>query len=120
MNLPTSLFLITILIAASAFFSVAEISMAAARRLKLSQLAERGDRRAARVLAVQNAHGHFVTVVQIGLNTIAILGGVVGDDALSFVMVTALFIVMADLVSKRLGINEPEQLAMLTVGPMQN
>lgn len=25
----------------------------------------------------------FVTVVQIGLNTIAILGGIVGDDALS-------------------------------------
>jgi CBS domain containing-hemolysin-like protein len=142
-NLPTSLFLIAIPIAASAFFSVAEISMAAARRIKLSQLADGGDRRAARVLAVQNAPGHFVTVVQIGLNTIAILGGVVGDDALSphlnqavtflgvdpsasgalattlsFVSVTALFIVVADLVPKRLGMNEPERLAMLTVGPM--
>ena len=143
MDLPTSLLIIVGLIAASAFFSVAEISMAASRRLKLTQLADEGDGRARQVLAVQDAPGHFVTVVQIGLNTVAILGGIVGDGvlsphfesllaalgvadargstlsvALSFVTVTSLFILLADLVPKRLGMNDPERLAMLTVGPM--
>jgi CBS domain containing-hemolysin-like protein len=136
------LLFIALLIASAAFFSVAEISMAAARRLKLRQLADDGDLRAERVLAVQAAPGHYFTVVQIGLNMVAILGGIVGEGvltphyarllgyaldaeraqsvgfALSFLTITALFIVLADLVPRRLGMNDPEQLAMRTVGPM--
>jgi CBS domain containing-hemolysin-like protein len=136
------LLFIALLIAGAAFFSVAEISMAAARRLKLRQLADEGDVRAARVIAVQQAPGHYFTVVQIGLNMVAILGGIVGEGALtphfatllgyvlgaeqaqtagfalSFLTITALFIVLADLVPRRLGMNDPERLAMSTVGPM--
>jgi CBS domain containing-hemolysin-like protein len=137
-----ALLFIPLLIAAAAFFSVAEISMAAARRLKLRQLADEGDRRAEQVIAVQSAPGHYFTVVQIGLNMVAILGGIVGEGALtphyaalvawlagperaqtigfalSFLTITALFIVLSDLVPRRLGMNDPERLAMLTVGPM--
>jgi CBS domain containing-hemolysin-like protein len=136
------LLLIALLIAGAAFFSAAEISMAAARRLKLRQLADEGDLRAARVIAVQEAPGHYFTVVQIGLNMVAILGGIVGEGALtphyaellalamdadraqtigfalSFLTITSLFIVLADLVPRRLGMNDPERLAMRTVGPM--
>jgi CBS domain containing-hemolysin-like protein len=136
------LLFIALLIAGAAFFSAAEISMAAARRLKLRQLADDGDARAARVIAVQEAPGHYFTVVQIGLNMVAILGGIVGEGALtphfaallghvldseraqtvgfalSFLSITALFIVLADLVPRRLGMNDPERLAMRTVGPM--
>lgn len=128
--------------AASAFFSMAELSVAASRRLSLQQRAETGDARAARVLAVQAAPGHYFTVVQIGVNTIAILGGIVGEGAFtphfesafrmalapelaaqlafaaSFACITALFIVVADLVPKRLSMNEPERVAMALVGPM--
>ena len=77
--MTTSLLLIALLIAGSAFFSMAELSLAASRRLNLQQRAERGDGRAARVLAVQEHPGDYFTVVQIGLNAVAILGGVVGD-----------------------------------------
>ncbi|HEV8688787.1 MAG TPA: hemolysin family protein [Ideonella sp.] len=136
------LLLIALLIAGAAFFSAAEISMAAARRLKLRQLADEGDLRASRVIAVQEAPGHYFTVVQIGLNMVAILGGIVGEGALtphyaallalvmdadhaqtigfalSFLTITSLFIVLADLVPRRLGMNDPERLAMRTVGPM--
>ena len=38
--------------------------------------------------------------------------------AASFASITALFIVMADLVPKRLSMNEPERVAMALVGPM--
>lgn len=140
--MSSSLLLIALLIACSAFFSMAELSLAASRRLKLQQLLDDGDARAARVMAVQEQPGHYFTVVQIGVNTVAILGGIVGEGAftphfasllayvlpeeqaqnlgfaLSFMCITALFIVMADLLPKRLSMNEPERVALALIGPM--
>jgi CBS domain containing-hemolysin-like protein len=140
--LSTSLLLIAALIAASAFFSMAELSLAASRRLKLRQLADEGDGRATQVLQVQEQPGYYFTVVQIGVNTLAILAGVVGEGALtphfeallsqlttpelaqrlgfvlSFGCVTALFVVLADLLPKRLSMNEPERVAMALIAPM--
>lgn len=136
MTLSQSLFVIGLLIAASAFFSVAEISLAASRRLRLRQLADDGDERAERVLHVQEQPGDYFTVVQIGQNAVAILGGIVGEGALSphatefwsiwlsepaahtvgflcsFMVVTSLFILFADLFPKRLGMATPEFLAL--------
>ncbi len=143
MNLTQSLLVIVALIAASAFFSLAEISLAASRRLRLRQMADEGDARAERVMRIQEQPGHYFTVVQIGLNAVAILGGVVGDGSLSpyfarlfgiwlgaeaaqtaaflasFVTVIAVFLVFADLFPKRLGMSDPERLAVRMVGPMQ-
>jgi len=140
--LSTSLLLIFLLIALSAFFSTAELSLAASRRLKLRQMADEGDARADQVMAVQEQPGHYFTVIQIGINTLAILAGIVGEGALtpsfeallqrflapqqaqdfafalSFVAITTLFIVLADLVPKRLSMNEPERMAVVVVGPM--
>jgi len=140
--MATSLLLIGLLILGSAFFSMAELSVAASRRLHLQQRADAGDLRAARVLAVQRQPGDYFTVVQIGINTVAILAGIVGEGAFtphfervlglalapepaatlaflgSFASITALFIVLADLVPKRLSMNEPERIAMALVGPM--
>lgn len=138
-----ALLLIAALIAASAFFSVSELAVAASRRVRLRQLADQGDWRARRVLAVQDEPGDFFTAIQIGMNAVAILGGVVGEGAfsplatrllqalhvdagyvetsasvLSFVLVTSLFILLADLFPKRLGMIAPEQVAMRVVGPM--
>ncbi|WP_295548852.1 hemolysin family protein [uncultured Pseudacidovorax sp.] len=143
MTLTQSLLLIALLIAFSAFFSVAEISLAAARRLRLRQLADDGDARAQEVIALQEQPGHYFTVVQIGLNAIAILGGVVGEGALtpyfarlfelaldgenaqraaftaSFITIIAAFLVFADLFPKRLGMSEPERMAMRIARPMR-
>lgn len=143
MSLSQSLFIIALLIAASAFFSVAEISLAASRRLRLRQMADEGDARADKVMRAQEQPGHYFTVVQIGLNAVAILGGIVGEGALSphfsglfglwlapepartggfiasFAVVTSLFILFADLVPKRMSMTQPERLAVLVVGPMQ-
>jgi CBS domain containing-hemolysin-like protein len=143
MTLTQSLLIIALLIAMSAFFSLAEITLAASRRLRLRQMADEGDPRAEKVLRVQEQPGHYFTVVQIGLNAVAILGGVVGEGSLSpyfarffenwlsveasasvaflcsFVIVIAVFLVFADLFPKRLGMSNPEQLAVRMVGPMQ-
>ncbi|MFN3888230.1 MAG: hemolysin family protein [Aquabacterium sp.] len=139
-----SLLLIAALIAASAFFSVAELSVAASRRLRLKQMLEQGEYRAGAVLAVQDQPGDYFTVIQIGQNSVAILGGIVGEGAfsplirpllsglplgaeradtvsvfVSFVLVTGLFILLADLFPKRLGMNAPEQVAVRVVAPMR-
>lgn len=139
-----ALLLIAALIAASAFFSISELAVAASRRVRLRQLADAGDQRAQRVLAVQDEPGDFFTALQIGMNAVAILGGVVGEGAfspyftklltafslapayvetaatlLSFALVTSLFILIADLFPKRLGMIAPEQVALRVVGPMQ-
>lgn len=143
MNLSQSLLLIGLLIGASAFFSMAEISLAAARRLRLRQMADEGNSGAERVLRLQEQPGDYFTAVQIGQNAVAILGGIVGEGALSphfsavlgwwlaeptaqtlgflasFLAVTSLFILFADLFPKRLGMAHPEQLAVRLVKPMQ-
>jgi len=138
-----STLIILLLIVASAFFSISEISLAAARKLKLEPLAEEGDARAAAALALQAQPGHFFTTIQIGLNAVAILGGILGEGAyapyltqllsprfanpehaatlasvLSFLIVTSAFILFADLVPKRIAIVAPERIALRIARPM--
>ena len=143
MNFTSSLLLIFALIVTSGFFSIAEISLAASRRLRLRQMADEGDARAERVIRIQEQPGNYFTVVQIGLNAVAILGGIVGEGTLSpwltlffelwlsataaetagfltsFLIITSLFILFADLFPKRLGMTAPEHAAVWVVGPMQ-
>lgn len=143
MSLSQELLVLIVLIVVSAFFSIAEISLSSARRIKLQVLIDNGDRRAAQVRALQSKPGHFFTVVQIGLNAIAILAGIFGEASLtpyfrsllglvytgtaldtlsfiaSFLTITSIFILFADLLPKRLAIISPEQLALRVVGPMQ-
>ncbi|GIU12037.1 membrane protein [Shewanella sp. MBTL60-112-B2] len=121
---------------------MSEIALAAGRKIRLRQLASEGDARADKVLLLQSQPGNFFTVVQIGLNAVAIMGGIVGESAftpyfhsflsswlsgpwldkmsflLSFVFVTSLFILIADLIPKRLAMAFPEKVAMTFVGPM--
>jgi CBS domain containing-hemolysin-like protein len=143
MSVTASLWVIVLLIACSAFLAMAELAMASARSVKLRQLADEGDARAAAVLAVQAAPGSYFTVVQIGQNMVAILGGVVGDGAFSptferhlspwlsathasavalvasVLLVTSLFILLADLIPKRVALAEPEALALRLLAPMR-
>ncbi|MGL4543936.1 MAG: hemolysin family protein [Plesiomonas sp.] len=134
---------IVLLIAGSAFFSISEISLAASRKIKLKVMADEGNVGAARVIALQEQPGNFFTVVQIGLNAVAILGGIIGDTAfspyfesllihwlspemagkigflLSFSIVTGGFILFADLMPKRIGMAAPESISTRIVTPMQ-
>lgn len=143
MSFLNHLFIIGALIAASAFFSCAEIALASARKIRLQQLAENGDANAAKVMALQQQPGNFFTVIQVALNAIAIMGGILGEQALSpyvaaaleqvvghadwldrvsflisFVVVTSLFILFADLMPKRLAMTHPERVAVLIVNPI--
>ncbi|MBP9956031.1 MAG: HlyC/CorC family transporter [Pseudomonas sp.] len=143
MTASHSLLLLALLILLSAFFSLAEIALAASRPVKLRQMADEGNAEALRVIAIQENPGHYFTVVQIGMNALAILGGIVGEGLLSppferllaawlsaeqaatlafvasFVLTTSLFIVVTDLIPKQVAMAVPEQLAIRVIGPMR-
>ena len=134
--------ILLLLILISAFFSISEIALTAARRTKLQTLSERGDRRATKVMLLKEEPGNFFTIVQIGVNTVAILAGVLGEKHLSdvafallsphfsdtiaqrianigsFLLVTLLFIQFADLIPKRIAMSFPEACALAVIGPM--
>ncbi|MGH8789476.1 MAG: hemolysin family protein [Cupriavidus necator] len=130
------------LVLVSAFFSVSEIALTAARRTKLQVLSERGDGRATRVLRLKEEPGNFFTIVQIGVNSVAILAGILGEKHVSdllletlspymqvvhaqrtanigsFLIVTLLFIQFADLIPKRIAMTFPERCALAVIDPM--
>ena len=137
MGLFEAIIILLVLIIISAVVSCAEISLAGARKLKLQVLANDGDSRAEQVLKLQEQPGRFITIVQIALNMVAIFGGMVGESAISpyirqlleehthiqwfdsapswisFVLVTMAFILLADLIPKRLAMINPEGFALV-------
>ena len=143
MSLFSAILVIILLIIISAIVSSAEISLAGARRIKLQNMANEGNQQAAQVLKLQEQPGRFITVVQIGLNMVAVLGGMIGEANLSlhlqsflreytdanwvesasswiaFFLVTCSFILLADLIPKRIALINPEAVALRTVGIMQ-
>ena len=141
MNILEALLLLVLLIVISAFVSCSELALASARKIKLQVMAkDGGDTRALDVLNMQQQPGSFITVVQIGLNAVAILAGIVGEAAvrpyfggllanagswgstaaslLTFALVTGSFILIADLMPKRIAMTHPEAVAVRIVRPM--
>ncbi|RYY78047.1 MAG: HlyC/CorC family transporter [Moraxellaceae bacterium] len=142
MSLLQNFTVIAVLVLASAFLSISEIAFAAARKIKLKLMAESGDSKALKVLALQEQPGNFFATTQIGLNAVAILGGILGESAfrpylvelvamvyrgsftqtigftLSFVFVTSIFVLFADLIPKRLAMIAPERVALAVINPI--
>ena len=141
MNIFEALLLLCLLIVISAFVSCSELALASARKIKLQVMAkDGGDTRALDVINMQQQPGSFITVVQIGLNAVAILAGIVGEAAirpyfgkllenvgswgstvaslLTFSLVTGSFILIADLMPKRMAMTHPEAVAVRIVRPM--
>lgn len=133
--------LIILLIVANGIFSGSEIAIVSARKVRLEQLAKRGNAKARLALKLANSPNNFLSAVQIGITLIGILSGAVGgskvalrlqvwielipplapySDILSLVIVvsiiTYLSLVIGELVPKRIALNSPEQIAC-TVAP---
>ena len=128
--------IILLLIVANGLFSGAEIAIISARRYRLEQLSEKGDRSARVALRLAESPNQFLSTVQIGITLICILTGAVGgatvtrqldsllerlpvlapySEGLSFALVVAvityLSVVIGELVPKRLALASPERLA---------
>lgn len=137
MTLLLGLLAILALVALSVLISMSEISFAAARDGRLRARAERGDARAVRFLALRRNSGQVITVLQICLNAVGVLGGIASDGLLApplaallvscgmrpalaehlgaiggFCLVTALFVLFADLLPKRIAMLSPDRVAL--------
>ena len=139
----SDLLVIVFLIFISALFAMSEIAIAASRKIKLRVMVDEGNNKAQAVLALQENPGAFFAMIQISLNAIAILGGIIGEQALSpyieqilvmiyqgpllsqisflisFLSITSLFILFADLLPKRLAMIMPEAVAVRVVSIMR-
>lgn len=135
---------ILLLIAANGVFSGAEIAIISARRHRLEQLSEQGQRSARVALRLADAPSQFLSTVQIGITLIGILSGAVAgatvaqkldgwleqvpllnaySELLSFGLVVAvityLSVVVGELVPKRVALANPERLACATAPTMR-
>ncbi len=124
------------LILANGLFAGAEIAIVASRRARLNQWAKEGDRAAATALDLANSPNRFLSTVQIGITTIAVVAGAFGGTSLagtlaplletlgvptgvadqvaliSVVMaVTFVTLVLGELVPKRVALHDPERMA---------
>lgn len=128
---------LVLLIAVSILISLSEISFAAAREVRLRSRAEAGDKRAQAFLALRRNSGQVMTAIQICLNGVGILGGIASSEmftppvteflsrwgmsdwwaqnlasTFSFIFVTGAFVLFADLLPKRVAMNNPDKVAM--------
>ncbi|MDV3308095.1 MAG: hemolysin family protein [Cyclobacteriaceae bacterium] len=129
--------IILILILINGFFSMSEISVVSARKVRLEAASRRGTRGANTALELATAPGRFLSTVQIGITLVGLLTGiysgenVTGDveawlgqfavvrpiaDELSVVIVllaiTFCTLILGELVPKRVGLSNPEGIAM--------
>jgi putative hemolysin len=137
------LFLIA-LIVLNGLFAMSEIALVTARRARLAKLAEDGDGAAVVAIKLHDEPTRFLSTIQIGITSIGILNGIVGEavlaepfgiwmhelgleketssiasTALVVIVITYISIVVGELVPKRIGQFNPEGIARLVARPMQ-
>lgn len=131
------------LIILNGLFAMSEIALITAKRSRLSKLAEEGDKSASVAMKLGQEPTRFLSTIQIGITSIGILNGIVGEGALAgplalrlqtfgmdpeishivstafvVLMITYVTIVIGELVPKRLGQFNPEGIACLVSRPM--
>jgi putative hemolysin len=136
--------LLFFLILLNGAFAMSEIALVASRKGRLQKLADEGDHGAARALELNQEPTRFLSTVQIGITSIAILNGIVGEavlaepvakwlvaqgvkaqysGVLSIVLVvlaiTYFSIVLGELVPKRIGQMNPEAIARVVATPLR-
>jgi putative hemolysin len=71
------------LIVLNGLFAMSEIALVTAKRSRLSKLAEGGDKAAMKALKLGQDSTRFLSTIQIGITSIGILNGIVGEGALA-------------------------------------
>ncbi|MEO5346730.1 MAG: hemolysin family protein [Magnetococcus sp. YQC-9] len=80
------LFLILLLIIGNAYFVGSEVAITGARRSKIRQLAENGNKAAQRVQELHQEPERFYSVTQIGITIVSLALGAIGMDTLALIM----------------------------------
>jgi len=136
--------LLIFLIVLNALFAMSEMALTASRKARLQVMVETGDARALAAMELHEDPTKFLSTVQIGITSIGVLNGIVGEAAFSapfsqwlqhtvglpdraaeisatamvVALITVLTIIFGELVPKRLGQMYPEAVARLVAQPM--
>jgi putative hemolysin len=137
--------LLIFLIFLNALFAMSEMALTASRKARLQVMVEAGESGAQAAMDLHDDPTKFLSVVQIGITSIGILNGIVGDAAFSapfahwlsetftikpraaditatamvVVVITFVTIIFGELVPKRIGQTHPESVARLVARPME-
>jgi putative hemolysin len=135
MTLTLELLGVAALILLNAFFVSAEYALVTARRTKIQELAESGNRRARAVQRIVADPARFIAAMQLGV-TLASLGiGALGEQALThafdplmatllavflaFLIITYLHVVVGELVPKAAALRYSEAVALGVSAPVR-
>ncbi len=144
MALLSELVVIVLLFLFNGVFAMAELAVVSARRSRLQQMAQRGDKGARAALVLSEEPTSFLSTVQIGITLIGILAGAIGGATLSeelaalfegipilagsatalgfgvtVLITTYLSLVIGELVPKRLALSNPERVSARIARPMR-
>src|SRR6185369_8296006 len=132
------------LILINGLFVMSEMALVSARKTRLENQAEKGDRKAKIALDLSNNPEIFLSAAQIGITLIAILTGVYSGErfgknfqpvvekieilrpyaatiatTIIVIIVTFLSILFGELIPKRIGLLKAERIARIVAGPMK-
>lgn len=132
------------LILLNGLFAMSEIALVTARKARLQRLIDEGDAGATAALKLGEDPTRFLSTIQIGITSIGVLNGIVGESVLAqplarwlaelgvmqpyasyaatglvVLLITYFTIVVGELVPKRLGQSHPEALARIVSRPIE-
>ena len=135
--------LIVFLTLLNGVFAMSELALAASRKARLNAMAEAGDKGAQAALTLLGNPNQFLSTVQVGITSIGVLNGIVGEAAFSdgvaawlhqlgasdkaaaisataivVTLITFVTIIFGELVPKRIGQLHPEPVARWVSRPM--
>lgn len=136
--------LIVFLTLLNGVFAMSELALAASRKTRLMAMADEGDKGAQAALQLLETPNQFLSTVQIGITSIGVLNGIVGEAAFSaglahwlqswgmvqsaaniaatalvVTLITFTTIIFGELVPKRIGQLHPELVSRWIARPMQ-
>jgi len=131
------------LILLNGLFAMSEIALVTARKTRMQKLVDEGDSSALAAVKLGEDPTRFLSTIQIGITSIGVLNGIVGEAVLAkpladwlvrlgleaayalyastgivVVLITYFSIVLGELVPKRLGQSNPEAVARLVAKPI--
>ncbi len=135
--------LIVFLTLLNGVFAMSELALASSRKARLAAMEEAGDKGAQAALKLLDDPTQFLSTVQVGITSIGVLNGIVGEAAFSgglalqlvqlgltepvaaisataivVTLITFTTIIFGELVPKRIGQLYPEAVARLVARPM--
>jgi putative hemolysin len=133
--LPLELLAVLALLLLNAFFVASEYGLVTARRTRITELRDQGNRRARAVLRITSRPNRFIAAMQLGVTLTSLAIGALGEPVfahifdpipativsflLAFLLITYLHVVVGELIPKGIALGHPESTALTVSSPVR-